>query len=132
MTCISKSTYFIVFFPRTWGLSYGVLGVVLALMLFPTHMGVILCPYLSMVRSITFSHAHGGYPDIMKRERLITAFFPRTWGLSQNQDIPAAAIRIFPTHTGGYPFPVIGSKPSFNFFLLSWSYPYYRTCTINT
>ena len=68
------------FSPHTWGCTAMAVNMAATSGVFPTHVGVYLCPYCKKTMPYCFPHTRGGVPRYGQEQNPSYLFSPHTWG----------------------------------------------------
>ena len=101
---ITSSCHFQIeeFSPHTWGCTQAVLDMLMATIVFPTHVGVYLGHNESAIEPASFPHTRGGVPIACRLQAHPHKFSPHTWGCTLPCGSTPMVETVFPTHVGVY------------------------------
>ena len=91
--------------PRPWGCFYSWRQGHHLRRVFPTPVGVFLCPPIWTGLWKRLPHARGGVSKLTKRTKKFLESSPRPWGCFSPQKHPHWTIIVFPTPVGVFPVP---------------------------
>ena len=86
--------------PRTWGCFYIVSILVVAIAVFPTHVGVFLPESERQGHPVRLPHARGGVSQSVIDNGATPESSPRTWGCFLPVQFHGLYANVFPTHVG--------------------------------
>ncbi len=89
--------------PRTWGCFCRGRLMICCCIVFPTHVGVFLCPKRTPTLIFGLPHARGGVSIFLPLLRLVCLSSPRTWGCFCLVGLQQPGSVVFPTHVGVFP-----------------------------
>ncbi len=89
--------------PRTWGCFYDPQFPQWPEEVFPTHVGVFLCPMEHRFRRRSLPHARGGVSSLACTATCNSGSSPRTWWCFLVHGLQFVRAGVFPTHVGVFP-----------------------------